>query len=120
MTFIKEATKKTLNISFLNKEIKVEGSSITENPHTFFDEVSAYLDTFDQKNNHFNYEKFSIKITYINTSSLKLFMQLVKRIHSIDPSIEIIWLHDQEDEDMMEIGQMFAAMLGIDIKTDSY
>ena len=120
MTFIREATKKTLFIAFENQEIKVEGNSITENPHPFFEEINAFLDEFESQGKEFDYHTLTIKITYINTSSLKLFMQLVRKIHVINPSIKIIWEHDEDDEDMMEIGEMFAAMLDLDIHLQTY
>lgn len=118
MRYVVEATKKSPNMVFENEEINISGSSIQENPHNFYDEIEEYLSQFEGE--EFPFKDLNIKITYINTSSLKRFMNLVKIIIELNENIVINWSYEEDDEDMLEIGKIFSSMLEKDMNFISY
>ena len=59
---------------------------------------------------------FSIRLEYFNTSSSKCLMDLLKRIEKSPIEATILWYYEEEDEDMLEAGEDYSAIVNIPFK----
>ena len=107
-------TASTLEIIFNidKKTLLLKGNSLPENPTEFYMMVDDYINEYliQHQNN-----KLTIicDITYMNSSSNKRIFQLLKKCVSMFTTVNIIWIYDDNDDDMKEQGQDFEHSLGI-------
>ena len=64
--------------------------------------------------------KINFKLVYFNSSSLKVFIEIIDKINSIKAnnnklSMTINWFYDADDEDILEAGEEFVKMTGINM-----
>ena len=84
--------------------------------------IEFYEHLYDWLENYFNYEtklKFIFKLTYFNTSSLKMILDLLnilKEYKNNRESITIEWYYDTLDENLEEDIQELIEIVEIDIK----
>jgi hypothetical protein len=97
-------TQDTPEVSFLmDGNFTIEGRAFSEDPRKFFEPIINWcqdlaLDTLN----------FEVKLDYLNTSSSKLMVDLLKTIDA-NPKIsnkEIKWYFEEDDEDILEAGQI--------------
>jgi hypothetical protein len=111
-TFI-EATKYTPRVE-LNSEGKmvIQGRSIIEDPLLFYTPVIDWVKNCLSK-------KFTleIRLEYVNTSSSKLILILLKTIKEYYPiaDVYIKWYYESDDEEMLEMGKNYEALIHIPI-----
>lgn len=100
------------------KTIIIKGRSIPENS------VQFYTPVFNALNNWIA-EKTKDKITvsvqleYFNTSSSKCVLDIFKKLqelHKLGAQVDITWIYEKDDEDMMEAGQDYQTIVGIPFK----
>ena len=101
-----------------NKTILIKGRSIPENSVQFYAPVLQALDNWIA-------EKIKDKITvsiqleYFNTSSSKRILDIFKKLqelHKLGAQVDITWIYEKDDEDMMEAGQDYQTIVGIPFK----
>jgi hypothetical protein len=90
----------------------IEGRSTTENPVLFYKPLISII----KDGIKFTKGKIEIdfKLEYFNTTSSLVILNLLKQLQSLDaPGNEVIinWYYDDEDEDLLEIGQDYNHML---------
>ena len=97
-------------------ECILEGRSYMRNPIEFYEHLYDWLE------NYFNYEtklKFIFKLTYFNTSSLKMILDLLnilKEYKNNGEDITIEWHYDSLDENLDEDIHELIEIVEIDIK----
>jgi hypothetical protein len=109
-----EATTKTPEVS-LDKELgelKLVGRLYPENPFAFFDTINVWLDYYFS----INPSKLNIflNISYYNTTSSKLLLNLLKKISSFRSQsfeLSITWQYEKEDEEMQKTIANFSNLL---------
>ena len=52
-----------------------------------------------------------MKLEYFNTSSSKCLMDMLKRVEASKCDAEVYWYYEEEDEDMEEAGEDYAAII---------
>lgn len=114
-----EATAKTPYISFNPSEgtFEIRGRSIPENSIEFYNPLLNYLD--ELRSEAAGQVQVELNLEYFNTSSSKCLVEIFRRLErlSADGSDVVInWYYDAEDEDMMESGADFSAIIKIPIK----
>jgi len=111
-----EGSKKTPTIEFNSGSgyLLIKGRSIPENSIEFYkpliETLKAYNDS-PQKNT-----KVDIQLEYFNTSSSKCILDVFKRLEKInagDSEVAINWHYEEEDEDMLEAGEDYQAIINI-------
>jgi len=109
-----KGTVKTPAISFDEKEshLVIEGRSTLENPARFYKPLISRLKDF----NNTSIERLEIdfKLEYFNTTSSLVILDILKHLQSLDsPENEVVinWYYDEEDEDLLEIGEDYSTML---------
>ena len=110
---ILEGTAKTPTIDFKSSgELLIKGRSIPENSIEFYkpliDWISNYSD--NPKENTID----NIQLEYFNTSSSKCILDVFKKLESIDDSsVSIKWYYEEDDEDMLEAGEDYEAIIDL-------
>ena len=104
-----EATKYTPEIKLdTNGVISISGKSYPENTFEFYLPVMNWIKEYFTSYAA-NITKFNIEITYLNSSSSKLFFDLFDLLeeNSSDHDIEVNWIYDEENESALESGEDF-------------
>ena len=57
-----------------------------------------------------------VKLEYFNTSSSKCLMDMLKRVEASKCDAEVYWYYEEEDEDMEEAGEDYAAIIQLPFK----
>jgi len=109
-----EPTKRTPYVRFdLDKgTLEIKGSILLVNPTKFFDTILEYVDEYLL--NPQDHTQILLHIEYYNTYASKLLLFVLKKISKLskqDLKVSLIWLYEEEDEDMYEIGLHFQAIL---------
>lgn len=115
-----EGSPKTPTIKFdpNNGFLEIKGRSIPENSIEFYkpliDSLERYA-TGAQKETNVN-----IQLEYFNTSSSKCILDVFKKLEAIhkggSSSITINWHYEQDDEDMLEAGEDYQAIIAVPFK----
>ena len=105
--------------------ITISGESRPENVRAFYFNVFTWIDTYEKS---FFYlaslsknEKvitLNLKLDYFNSSSLKIFMEIIAKLQTISKEIDhmnltINWFYDEDDEDMLDSGKEVEKMTGV-------
>ncbi len=115
-----EATPKTpyLHVNPKDKVIEIKGRSIPENSVLFYKPVMDLLDSWISSNVK-DKVIITVQLEYFNTSSSKCVLDIFKKlnqIHSNGAVVDITWIYEKDDEDMMEAGQDYQTIVGIPFK----
>ena len=110
-----EGTPKTPTIKFNPEEGKllIQGRSIPENSIDFYKPLVDALD------NYTGAAKVDIVLEYFNTSSSKCILDVFKKLEKIKSDgneVEIRWHYEEDDEDMLEAGEDYQAIINIPFK----
>lgn len=108
-----EGTAKTPEVKFSIDPISMSlsGRSIPENSIEFYKPLLDWVDQSIQS--HDEEVCISVKLEYFNTSSSKCLMDLFKRIEKAAPMASVDWYYEEEDEDMLEAGEDYDAIIDI-------
>ncbi|MBI3509948.1 MAG: DUF1987 domain-containing protein [Bacteroidetes bacterium] len=114
-----EGTPKTPTITFDMSAgtLEIRGRSIPENSIEFYKPLVEQLERYagkPQSNTNVN-----IQLEYFNTSSSKCILDVFKKleaIHKGGSAIIINWYYEQDDEDMLEAGEDYQAIISVPFK----
>ena len=102
---------------FLDPEsniFEVSGRSLPEDVVTFYQPVLDWLDEYKKVPN--NHTEFVFKYIYFNTATSKLVQDILIRLEQIHESgntVQIIWYYEQDDEDMLDLGEEFEETVAV-------
>ncbi len=110
-----DGTPKTPTIKFDQSEGKllIQGRSIPENSIEFYKPLVDALDAYSGE------AKVDIVLEYFNTSSSKCILDVFKKLEKIKSDgneVEIRWHYEEDDEDMLEAGEDYQAIINIPFK----
>ena len=111
-----EATPKTPEVE-LNPDGKlyVKGRSIPENSVGFYAPIYEWLDEYAK--NPQPKTEVNVHLEYFNTSSSKCILDFFKRLEAMHNSgntqVLVKWHYEEDDEDMLEAGEDYEAILSI-------
>ena len=95
--------------------IEFRGRSIPENSIEFYNPVLEWIDRYTGQ--PLTKTNVHIHLEYFNTSSSKCLLDILKNLHQIHQSgrseVLITWFYDQDDEDMLEAGEDYQAIIRI-------
>lgn len=114
--FFIEPTKISPLVSLLPEEgvFELRGRSSPENPVLFFKPIYDVIDLYatDEK----PFLKVNLALDYFNTSSSKCIYELLKKISLMaekGKKIEVNWMYEEDDEDILEAGEDFSSLTGM-------
>ena len=105
------ATERTpeIDFDFAGGEFSLRGTSYAENSAQFFqpalDSLAKYLSEPDPA------VSFTFELTYVNSASAQLVWRLFDLLDEAAGKghrVSITWIYDEDDENMEELGTMFA------------
>jgi hypothetical protein len=117
---IQEELKNCPAIAYYPDSDKLElvGRSIPENPELIFRRLDEWITLHFEKNDGLN---VSIQLEYINSGSSKYLYEILKKLTGYFKSgkaVEIIWLYEEDDEAMLELGEHYRDSAGIPLKIE--
>lgn len=101
----------------LDKECNVfifKGKSLPENPMVFYRPVLNWIDDYAMQPNENTQVNF--KMIYFNTSSSKIFLDIMKKFESINRAGNkccINWYYKDDDEEILEAGEIYAERVSL-------
>jgi len=112
----KESTDKTPEVKFITEEglMEIKGRSIPENSLKFYEELLNWVEHYSE--NAHDVTNVNIHLEYFNTSSSKCLLDLFKKMENIKNPININWYYEEDDEDMLEAGEDYDAIINIPFK----
>jgi len=115
---IHEGSKSTPRVYYDPEEgiLRIEGRSITERPEVVYNLIETWIRDHLKR---FNQLKLEIFLEYINSGSSKSLRDILKTASSfIAPQyrIKIIWLYEEDDESMLELGEHYRDAAGVTLE----
>lgn len=100
--------------------ITIEGESRPESVRIFYKPLYDWVASYQEQlaiNTNITI-KLNLNLSYFNSSSVKIFLELISSFITLEksnPKISFIinWFHDETDEDMIEAGKEFENMIGV-------
>ncbi len=116
--FYRNPTIETPEISFdhLTGEFEISGRSFPEQAFTFYDSLFLWIDEYVKV--PLKQTSLVIKLDYINTSSLKCLLEIVKKLEACinkNYKVTVEWYYEKGDEETKETGEDFAEISGIPV-----
>ena len=115
-----EGTNKTPSVKFQAEEgiLEISGRSIPENSIEFYQPMFNWIDLY--ASNPLAKTNAKIILEYFNTSSSKCILDVLRKLEQINKSgkseIVVLWHYEEDDEDMMEAGQDYDALVDLPFK----
>ena len=104
----------TIELNLSEGSLLIKGRSIVENPSEFYKPLLTHLSKYDESPS--KKIKVNFQLEYFNTSSSKSILQILKQLKDLTltgNTIEIDWYYDEEDDDILEIGEDFSSMVKV-------
>ena len=115
-----EGTPKTPTVNFdsANGVLEIKGRSIPENAIEFYKPLVDWLSEYANASK--STTVVNIQLEYFNTSSSKCILDVFKKLEAIQNSklsgININLYYEEDDEDMLEAGEDYQAIINIPFK----
>ena len=113
-----EGTPKTPTVNFDAESgvLEVKGRSIPENAVEFYKPLVDWIGNYGD--NAKSDTVVNIQLEYFNTSSSKCILDVFKKLESVNgkTTITIHWHYEEDDEDTLEAGEDYQAIINIPFK----
>ena len=111
-----EGSAKTPVVEFnSNGKLLLKGRSIPENSIEFYKPLIEWLESYSQSPN--STTVLNVQLEYFNTSSSKCILDVFKKLETLSGTeIAINWYYEEDDEDMLEAGEDYQAIIDIPFK----
>jgi hypothetical protein len=109
-------SSKTPEITFdaSNGTLIIAGRSIPENSIEFYKPLLLWMENFSKTNPE--QTLLQVKLEYFNTSSSKCLLDIFKKLETIGGKTQVEWYYEQDDEDMLEAGEDYEAIIHVPFK----
>ena len=104
-----------------NEILEISGRSLPEDVSSFYEPVLNWLN--DYAENPATKTVFNFKLTYFNTASSKLLLDILMKLeelHEKGNEVVIRWHYPEDDEDMAEAGEEYADIVDVPFEQVSY
>lgn len=111
-----EGTPKTptVEFDFNNGSLLIKGRSIPENSIEFYKPLIDWIENYSSSAK--DKTTLNVQLEYFNTSSSKCLLDVFKKLERISNQVEINWYYEEDDEDMLEAGEDYDAIIDIPFK----
>ena len=114
-----EGSPKTPTINFDTDKgfLEIKGRSIPENSIEFYKPLVDSLEKYAAKPQ--GSTNVNIQLEYFNTSSSKCILDVFKKLEAIHKGgspVTINWHYEEDDEDMLEAGEDYQAIINVPFK----
>ncbi|MEZ5000489.1 MAG: DUF1987 domain-containing protein [Bacteroidales bacterium] len=120
LEIIQEQSKNSPGISFDPGKgtLKIIGRSIPENPEAVYKPLRDWITRFFSFSDKL---KIEINLEYINSGSSKHLLELLRLLRDFKEGgkhLTIVWLYEEDDEAIMELGEHYRDTSGIPIEIE--
>ncbi|HCY46241.1 MAG TPA: nuclear pore complex subunit [Flavobacteriales bacterium] len=111
-----EGTPKTPTVEFSaeNGVLLLKGRSIPENSIEFYKPLINWIENYSASAP--SETVLNVQLEYFNTSSSKCLLDIFKRLERVGNPVTINWYYEEDDEDMLEAGEDYDAIIDIPFK----
>ena len=111
-----EGTPKTPTVEFSaeNGVLLLKGRSIPENSIEFYKPLINWIENYSASAP--SETVLNVQLEYFNTSSSKCLLDIFKRLERVGNPVTINWYFEEDDEDMLEAGEDYDAIIDIPFK----
>lgn len=114
-----EGTTKTPTVEFdkSSGQLVIKGRSIPENSIDFYKPLVDWIDNYAKAPK--DETVLNMQLEYFNTSSSKCILDVFKKLENIQKAgnnVKIKWHYEEDDEDMLEAGEDYDAIIDIDFE----
>lgn len=111
-----EGSAKTPTVEFKRDGgLLLKGRSIPENSIEFYKPILDWIEEYGKSPK--DKTVLNVQLEYFNTSSSKCILDVFKKLETLtDTNIEINWYYEEDDEDMLEAGEDYQAIIDIPFK----
>lgn len=115
-----EGSPKTPTVTFNASSgvLELKGRSIPENSIEFYKPLNEWVESYGAQAKQKT--EMNVQLEYFNTSSSKCILDFFKKlelIHSAGKTtLQINWYYEEDDEDMLEAGEDYQAIINIPFK----
>jgi len=108
----------------LNKndgELRFSGRSMPEDAKEFYTPIKEWVSQYASNPTPGTRVVFAYE--YFNTASSKMVMELIEEVKKIgenDPQLNVEWHYLEDDDDMLEAGEDYEEIVGIEFQYQSY
>lgn len=102
-------------------EFVFSGKSLPEDVASFYDPIIDWISEYG--NNANDSSVFKFKLTYFNTASSKMILDILMKLEELsenDIDIKVEWHYEEEDEDMEEAGEEYSDIVEVPFEMVSY
>ena len=107
----------TINFDLGSGVLEIKGRSIPENSIEFYKPLVDNLEKYGLSPKPTT--TVNVQLEYFNTSSSKCILDVFKKleaIHKGGSSVTINWHYEEDDEDMLEAGEDYQAIISVPFK----
>lgn len=93
---------------------EISGRSLPEDVVSFYQPVIDWLDEYGENAN--DETEFVFKYIYFNTATSKLVQDILIKLEQIKEAgkeVRVIWYYEEDDEDMLDLGEEFSENVDI-------
>lgn len=104
-----------------NGIFEISGRSLPEDVVSFYQPLIDWLDEYKDSPNE--YTEFVFKYIYFNTATSKLIQDILIKLEEIHESgykVQVMWFYEEEDEDMLDLGEEFSENVDIPFEIISF
>jgi len=104
-----------------NDIMEISGRSLPEDVSSFYEPVLNWLNEYAE--NPKKKTVFNFKLTYFNTASSKLLLDILMKLeemHEKGEDVLIRWHFPEDDEDMAEAGEEYADIVDVPFEQVAY
>jgi hypothetical protein len=104
-----------------NDIFEISGRSLPEDVVSFYQPLIDWLEEYKDSPN--DYTEFVFKYIYFNTATSKLIQDILiklEEIHEAGHKVQVVWFYEEEDEDMLDLGEEFSENVDIPFEIISF
>jgi len=104
-----------------NNIFEISGRSLPEDVVSFYQPVLDWLDEY--KEHPLESTEFVFKYVYFNTATSKLIQDILFKLEEIKKEgneIQVMWFYEQDDEDILDLGEEFSENVDIPFEIIAY
>jgi hypothetical protein len=111
----------SIKLEFAGGRLAISGKSIPENSTEFYKPFFDWLDAYERSPAPVT--EMEVNLEYFNTSSSKCLLDIFRRLEKISTSgksrVLVRWMYEADDEDMLEAGEDYKALVRIPFEITS-
>jgi len=117
---IQELSKNSPGITFDPGSgiLNIKGRSIPENPEAVYKPLMSWIESHFRLSDRL---KMEIYLEYINSGSSKHMVEILRTLrdyHDSGKELSVVWLYEEDDEAIMELGEHYRDTSGIPIEIE--